>query len=299
MLQDYRAWRFHACRGFVMKSHRATPAEFAGEVSGRTSDRDVFRERLAHVLEHHVPTHLEQTYGDIGRGRLFAERATGRVLTRSEIDELADTFLVSEPGAFLSVIERLGLSRLEFPDFYRAIVSPISRALGEMWSDDRAGFLAVSIATERMRLAIDTLYPDFEVSARHASRRALITCHEGSLHNFGAFLLAKSFVFSDWLVESRDWHDASGSPLGAVARSRFDFVGLSVGTTSDAPAVAKVIAALRAKSANPQVVIGIGGPGPVLDPDAYAASGADFMAFDAFDAVEDAGRRVAAVLQLS
>jgi methanogenic corrinoid protein MtbC1 len=261
----------------------------------QSDQHELFKEHLALVVEHHVPAQLEQSYREAGRHRLASGSGESRSLTSAEIDELAESFLVSAPGAFIDVLERQGLASLGFAEFYRGVVQPIARALGEMWCDDKAGFLAVSIATERLRLAVDTLYPDFDVVTRHAKLRALITCHDDSQHNFGAFLLSKAFVMADWLVDMRDWNDASGSPMGHVSRNHYDFVGISVGSRDSAKAVAKAVAQIRAKSLNRRVAIGLGGPGPLLNPGAFAEAGADFVSTDAVDAVENAGMAVGAL----
>jgi methanogenic corrinoid protein MtbC1 len=260
---------------------------------GHPVGHDSFREYLALVLEHHVPAILEESYRDSGMHRQLGDGSQQRPMSRTEIEELTDAFLVSEPGAFIEVLERQGLSKLTFAAFYRSVVSPIAAALGDMWCDDRAGFLAVSIATERLRLAVDTLYSDHDVVGRHARRSALITCYDNSQHTFGAFLLAKAFVFADWLVETREWNDPSGSPIGLVSRSPFDFIGLSMGATDSAAACAKVVSTLRTKSMNPDIVIGVGGPGPALNPEGYARCGADFVSSDAIDAVLKADEAVA------
>jgi methanogenic corrinoid protein MtbC1 len=236
-------------------------------------------------LEHGVPDHLARIDALSGLPRQLAERADKRVISAAEIEEITEVFLVSDPGAFISVLEKLGLHQLTFAEFYRGIIQPVAETLGTMWCDDRAGFLAVSIATERLRLAVDTLYSDTEVMARHPRRSALVTCHDNSNHTFGAFLLAKAFVFSDWLVETRNWNDPAGSPFGHIARHHFDFLGLSVGTSGTAQALAKSIATLRAKSLNTKLVIGVGGVGPALDPEGFSACGADFVSVDAVDAV--------------
>jgi methanogenic corrinoid protein MtbC1 len=275
--------------GGAMKNRQELPA-----VKRPPRGGDTFRDRLALALEEHVPAKLEQTYQDAGHHRLLAAGVARRTLSRADIAELTDAFLVSEPGAFLDVLDRQGLSALSFADFYMVVIMPVANALGELWCDDRAGFLAVSIATERLRLAVDALYPQQDIATRHASRSALITTHEGMQHTFGAYLLSKAFVFADWLVTSLDWNDASGSPYGHVSRNHFDFVGLSVGVTSTVPDCRAVIASLRTRSCNPNLVVGLGGPGPALDPLAFATCGADFIACDAIDAIAKAEEAVAA-----
>lgn len=73
--------------------------------------------------------------------------------------------------------------------------------------------------------------------------------------------------------------------MGLVARSHYDFVGISVGVTSVAADISKVVANLRARSTNKKLVVGIGGPGPSVQPDSFGACGADFISTDAVDAV--------------
>jgi methanogenic corrinoid protein MtbC1 len=280
MREDNTYWLPGAPSGAPM-----TTCETLDLDQSQLDQRVTLRAQLALIVEHHVPTQLEHSYRDLGRHRMLAESTNRRLMSAAEIEELTDAFLVSAPGAFIEVLERQGLSKLTFAEFYRGIIQPVSRALGEMWCEDRTGFLAVSIATERLRLAVDTLYPDLEIVTRHATRRALVTCYEDSQHNFGAFLLTKAFVFADWLVETRDWNDAAGSPIGLVTRGSYDFVGISIGATGSAQSIQKSITALRNRSMNRNLVIGIGGPGPAMDPAGFARCGQDFISTDAVDAV--------------
>ncbi len=214
-------------------------------------------------------------------------------LSSADIPQLVETFIASAPGQFIDELERLGLSSLPFAVFYRDLIKPIACTLGDMWSEDTAGFLAVSIAIERLRLAVEMLYPDDDFDLKPNAKRVLISCFENGRHDFGAFLLGKAFSYSNWLVDSREWNVPVGSPMTFLAREHYDMFALSVGAPFDVKAVAAAISSVRAKTMNPNLLVALGGVGPALDPEAFATCGADFISKDVFDAVakaEDAAK---------
>ena len=241
----------------------------------------LLKKQLAHVVEHNVPGKLNSIYeteGSIAASALF----------NAEISQLAEAFISSPPGKFIDELERLGLADVAFPVFYRDVIKPIACTLGNMWSEDTAGFLGVSVAIERLRLAVEMLYPDDDFELRPNPKRVLISCFENGRHDFGAFLLGKAFAYSNWLVDSREWNVPTGSPMIFLARDNYDMFALSVGAPFDVKAVAAAIAQVRAKSMNPNLVVALGGVGPALDPNAFAGCGADFISKDVFDAVAKA-----------
>ncbi len=209
-------------------------------------------------------------------------------LSGADIPQLVETFIASAPGQFIDELERLGLSSLPFAVFYRDLIKPIACTLGDMWSEDTAGFLAVSIAIERLRLAVEMLYPDDDFDLKPNAKRVLISCFENGRHDFGAFLLGKAFSYSNWLVDSREWNVPVGSPMTFLAREHYDMFALSVGAPFDVKAVAAAISSVRAKTKNPNLLVALGGIGPALDPEAFATCGADFISKDVFDAVAKA-----------
>lgn len=214
----------------------------------------------------------------------------------TQIPQLIDVFMSSPPGQFIHELERLNLDELPFPVFYRDLVKPVACVLGDMWSEDTAGFLGVSVAIERLRLAIDILYPDDDFQLRANPKRVLIHRFENSRHDFGAFLLGKAFFHSNWLVERFEGSRTVTSPVVALSESRFDVFALSVGAPFDIDAVAAMIKKARVKTANPSIVIALGGVGPALDPDAFATCGADFISKDVFEAVSKANAAVLAAV---
>jgi methanogenic corrinoid protein MtbC1 len=236
---------------------------------------------MAHVVEHVVPDKLSSTYKN--EGHLAAPGAIS-----ANIPQLVEVFMSSPPGRFIDELERLGLDNLPFAVFYRDLVKPIACTLGDMWSEDTAGFLGVSVAIERLRLAVEMLYPDDDFALRANPKRVLISCFENGRHDFGAFLLGKAFSCSNWLVDSREWNVPVGSPIIYLAREHYDMFALSVGAPFDVKAVAAAITSVRARTMNPNLVVALGGVGPALDPEAFATCGADFISKDVFDAVAKA-----------
>jgi methanogenic corrinoid protein MtbC1 len=232
---------------------------------------------MAHVVEHVVPDTLNSVYN---RG--------GNTAAPENIMQLVEAFISSPPGQFIDELERLGLDNLPFAVFYRDLIKPIACTLGDMWSEDTAGFLGVSIAIERLRLAVEMLYPDNDFDLKPNAKRVLISCFENGRHDFGAFLLGKAFSYSNWLVDSREWNVPVGSPMTFLAREHYDMFALSVGAPFDVKAVAAAISSVRAKTMNPNLVVALGGVGPALDPEAFATCGADFISKDVFDAVRKA-----------
>jgi methanogenic corrinoid protein MtbC1 len=235
---------------------------------------------MAHVAEHNMPDKLNSIFETRG---VAAPNGTG-----VDIALLVETFIASAPGEFIDELERLGLDNLPFAVFYRDLIKPIACTLGDMWSEDTAGFLGVSIAIERLRLAVEMLYPDNDFDLKPNSKRVLISCFENGRHDFGAFLLGKAFAYSNWLVDSREWNVPVGSPMTFLAREHYDMFALSVGAPFDVKAVSAAIASVRAKTMNPNLLVALGGVGPALDPEAFSTCGADFISKDVFDAVAKA-----------
>ncbi len=265
---------------------------------GRAIRAGIVFKKLAHVVENDVADknladkNLAEKQNNMGWAKsgnagpeMFNAPMSGG---HADISQLAEAFISAPPGQFMDELERLGLSDLPFPVFYCDLIKPIACTLGDMWSEDTAGFLGVSIAIERLRLAVDMVFPDNDFALRPNAKRVLISCFENGRHDFGAFLLGKAFSYSNWLVDSREWNVPVGSPMTFLARGHYDMFALSVGAPFDVKAVSQSIADVRARSLNRDIIIALGGVGPALDPAAFATCGADFVSKDVFDAVEKA-----------
>jgi methylmalonyl-CoA mutase cobalamin-binding subunit len=285
------------CEGGALNDHHR-PADFVPVTA-----RQNLRAELAQIVEQHVTTQLGSFYRDHGPApsgtiNTFApghnQTLISTGLSSNDIGDLADAFISSPPGVFISELERLGLGDLAFPQFIARVASPLMASLGELWCDDRASFVAVSIATERLRLAIDTFFADEDFKLAPHAPRILITGFEAPQHNFGAFLLGKTFSHAGWLVEQRLWNEPAGSPLALAAQRNFEVFALSVGVPYSIAHLKSTITKLRTSAKNKDMVIALGGVGPSLHANDFADLAVDFISNDAFGAVDAAKDAIAA-----
>ena len=252
---------------------------------------------LKRIVGQHVALWLGNSYQPSKSGSLDKTVQTHRP-KKAELLVITESFMLSEPGAFMDTLERFGLSELDFGQFYRLVIEPVSVILGEMWCEDDAGFLGITIAIERLRLSVDTLFPDDNMMAHKAPHQVLLSCHQNDAHTFGAFLLAKAYTMNGWhvvnSVETKrpETYRHALSGLDQLAAHHFDVFALSVGSTLDPKSCREAIKQARKLSLNPDVVICLGGAAVALAPKLFQTSGADFVSSDALGAVEIATRAV-------
>jgi len=185
---------------------------------------------------------------------------------------------------------------------YLDLFAPAARLLGEMWSDDECDFSTVTVALGRLQRLLRELSPAFgtEVEYPANGRRALFAQACDEQHSFGLSMVAEFFRREGW-----DVFGAFGcgveDPAERARKEWADVVGLSIGSERRMDWLRQCIAAVRASSCNPAVVVMVGGPIFRLHPDWVSDVGADGTAQDARDAAQDArdAPRVAARLLMA
>ena len=159
------------------------------------------------------------------------------------------------------------------------LLAPCARRLGSLWEDDAYDFTQVTIGLWRLQ---ELLYEQSSrlvapVSPDLEGQRALLAAVPGTQHTFGVTMVAELFSRAGWdvLCENRcQWSDLDGT----LSREWFDMFGLSVSTTESIPSVASAILKLRQVSANPKVLVMVGGPMAAIHDDLARLCGADAMA---------------------
>jgi methanogenic corrinoid protein MtbC1 len=173
-------------------------------------------------------------------------------------------------------------------------LAPAARRLGALWEDDRCTFVDVTIALCNMQCLLRDLAPDVVQDMRADSASAvavLLAAVPGEQHTFGVLMLEEFFRRAGAATTVITGTDAA-SIVAAVARSSFGMVGLSVGCESRLSATRDLIAAIRAASRNPAIMVMVGGAAFVGHPERLAMVGADATAIDARQAIGQVGLHV-------
>lgn len=211
--------------------------------------------------------------------------------------EQVQAALLSADSAFINQLSDAMLRQdITYAQFYSDMIRPIAGALGDGWRDDRLNIVDIEMASSRLALWCDK-YADGVLRSKAptlAQPKRIVLAHmPGEQHTLGISIISHVFREAGWEVEGGPGL-AFGSELDErVARAPYDVVGLSLGKPVSVAKCRAMIDGLRERSRNRDVLIGIGGPVVAAEPSAYRASGCDFIAADALEAV-DACRQLTA-----
>jgi methanogenic corrinoid protein MtbC1 len=212
--------------------------------------------------------------------------AQPRTPTRVHVDTLARLLLSRDQNAAGAQIAALAESGMTADVLLHDLITPAARRLGEFWHADSVNFVDVTMAMGRLTAIVRGIGQtgDHRRELPLNAPEALIATTEIERHGLGSMIVAQSFRVAGWSV-----HELPGADrrtLGeAVSRFPYALVGLSVGSEKTAAALPAMIATLRRRSCNSRLIVALGGPAVIADPDFAARCGADFVATNGRDAV--------------
>jgi methanogenic corrinoid protein MtbC1 len=175
--------------------------------------------------------------------------------------------------------------------FVRSVISRV----GEMWSDDTAGFYEVTLAAARLQSFVREKVQQAATrqSREQQSRRILLAKVSGDELTLGLLVVTACFQEAGWEVSGGTELSCGSQMFRALADSNFAVLGLSVGVSVETDNLAAIIAKARSVSANRHMGICLGGPALMADRDRFAGLNVDFVATDALSAVKSAEAQVA------
>lgn len=167
------------------------------------------------------------------------------------------------------------------------LLAPAARKLGEMWERDECDFLDVTMGLWRLQEVMR------EVAARSPAilsgmnlpYTALFSPMPGDQHNFGTLMIEEVFARGGWRSEALVKPERR-ELLDRVARQPFDLIGLTLGRDCPSAALGNLIKALRNVSANPHIIVLVGGRMINENPGIAMEVGADGTGADALAALE-------------
>lgn len=173
------------------------------------------------------------------------------------------------------------------------LLAPAARKLGEMWERDECDFLDVTMGLWRLQEVMR------EVAARSPAAfgdrqvpyAALFSPMPGDHHNFGVLMLEEVFARSGWRSEALVKPERR-ELLDRLARQPFELLGLTLARDCPSAALANLIRAVRNVSANPHIIVLVGGRMINENPGIATEVGADGTGTDALAALEIANNLV-------
>jgi MerR family transcriptional regulator, light-induced transcriptional regulator len=217
-------------------------------------------------------------------------------VSEEEAVHFAPLALELEASALLDHVEVFLRRGVSTDTVFVELLAPAARRLGTLWDEDLCDFVDVTMGLWRLQEIVRELssrVPDGHDDGP-SQRRALFSVVPGDQHGFGTVVIEDVFRRGGWATEGLI-ECTTPDLLDRVARTPIDLVGLTVTHDDHIARLPSLILALRSVSRNPRLCIMIGGRVVIQNPHIVTTSGADGTAPDAVQALEVAGRLVAAL----
>ena len=189
------------------------------------------------------------------------------------------------PAELLDRIDLFVMRGVSIDAIFVELLAPAARHLGEMWEEDTADFVEVTMALWRLQEVVRELSARVPVHGDGgAARSALFAVMPGDDHSFGTVIVEDVFRRDGWSTDLMTQTNTSTLLAKAAARS-YDVIGLTVSGEECADDAAALINAVRSVSRNPRVKVMVGGRVFTVAPQLAGDIGADATAPDALQAL--------------
>lgn len=238
----------------------------------RVSAKERFS-RLASTLEADVIPRLVRAHQAAGSpsAALAAALPTAR-----QVKAFTELILHANDADLARAVQSWRQSGLSVVCLCLHLLAPTARELGDMWTDDRCDFAAVTIGLGRLQRLLRECGPGLGTDVGHAinGRRILLAQPPDEQHSFGLSMVAEFFRRDGWEVLG-GIGGAVHDPSAQVATEWFDAVGFSIGSESRLDWLRERVVKVRSASRNRSMVVIVGGPLFTLNPSWVASVGAD------------------------
>lgn len=220
-----------------------------------------------------------------GEGRAKAKHS--RPINPEDASRFAVLPLRLEAASLLEEVDAFIADGASVETICLDLLAPAARKLGEMWESDECDFLDVTMGLWRLQEVMR------EIAARSPTELALLTPPRSALfspmpgdhHNFGTLMIEEVFARAGWQSEALVKPERR-ELLDRLSRRPFDVVGLTLARDCPSAALANLIKAMRNVSANPKVIVLVGGRMINENADLAIKVGADGTGSDALTALE-------------
>lgn len=210
-----------------------------------------------------------------------------RAITPDEASRFALLPLRLEAASLLEEVDAFIAKGATVETICLDLLAPAARKLGEMWESDECDFLDVTMGLWRLQEVMREVAAraPVDLAGLALPRSALLSPMPGDHHNFGTLMLEEVFARGGWRSEALVKPERR-ELLDRLARQPFDLVGLTLSRDCPSAALENLIKAVRNVSANPHIIVFVGGRMINENPGIAEEVGADGTASDALAALE-------------
>jgi methanogenic corrinoid protein MtbC1 len=209
--------------------------------------------------------------------------------SRGDVANFVDIIIADDMEQARSIADRVIVQCGSRDALLNSLLTPAARLLGEMWEQDTADFMTVTLGVYRLdQIMKETATAGFGAGLLSGhDHRILLLPAPGEQHSFGLGMVADAFREGGWCVRSGPAVPRQ-KLLRLVRDEWFDVVGLSITSDRHLKGLSACIRAIRAASCNAQVYVMLGGRAIVENHERTRFLGADATARTAAEALADA-----------
>lgn len=217
-------------------------------------------------------------------------RTRSRLLRAISPDEAASFAVLPlrlEAAALLEEVDGFIAKGASVETICLDLLAPAARKLGELWERDECDFLDVTMGLWRLQEVMREVAArsPVDLAGMALPYSALFTPMPGDHHNFGTLMLEEVFARGGWRSEALVKPERR-ELLDRLARQPFDLLGLTLARDCPSAALSNLITAVRNVSANPHIIVLVGGRMINENPGMAMEVGADGTGADALSALE-------------
>jgi len=222
---------------------------------------------------------------NIAEGR--ARQRRFRTISPEEAARFATLPLRLEAASLLSEVDGFIANGASVETICLDLLAPAARKLGEMWERDECDFLDVTMGLWRLQEVMREVAAraPVDLAALALPYSALFSPMPGDHHNFGTLMIDEVFARGGWRSEALVKPERR-ELLDRIARQPFDLIGLTLARDCPSGALSNLIRAVRNVSANPHIIVLVGGRMINENPRIAVEVGADGTGADALAALE-------------
>jgi methanogenic corrinoid protein MtbC1 len=207
----------------------------------------------------------------------------------SDVSSFVDILLSSDSERAQFFIDDVLSRGVPLDAILMELMAPAARRLGDMWTADECDFVDVTLGVSRMHALLRRFSGQMGVNDNKPvhGRKALLVPAPGEQHTFGLRIVEEFLLRDGWAVRAK--LDATLDETAAMLKAEhFDFVGFTMSGEVLVSALREAINVTRKVSKNQSIRIIVGGTVFAKQPALAEHLGADGLALEAAQAVNQA-----------